>query len=186
MGKMRLEMANVLEEQGVKVRRDGHHFLWVVDFPLFLPAEKGTGLQSAHHPFTAPHPDDAHLLTTSPLDVRGLHYDLVLNGSEIGGGSMRIHQSEIQEYVLEKILKEDPANLHHLLRALRCGAPPHGGIALGLDRLVAILCNANSIRDVVAFPKSVEGKDLMADAPSIISQKEKDLYHIRTVERAAK
>lgn len=185
MGKMRLEMANLLEAQGMKLREDGHHFLWVVDFPLFLPAETGTGMESAHHPFTAPHPDDAHLLTSSPLDVRGLHYDLVLNGAEIGGGSVRIHQSEMQEYVLKEILKEDPAHLHHLLEALRCGAPPHGGIALGLDRLITMLCNANSIRDVIAFPKSLEGKDLMSGAPSNISQKEKEMYHIRTVETAS-
>lgn len=180
MGKMRLEVANHLETQGVKIRTDTYNFLWVVDFPLFLPADdQGSGaIESAHHPFTAPHPDDEHLLRSSPLDVRGLHYDLVLNGSEIGGGSIRIHQSELQEYVLKEILKEDPSNLHHLLKALRCGAPPHGGIALGLDRLMSILCNTKSIRDVIAFPKSLDGKDLMSGAPSSISQKEQELYHI--------
>ncbi|KAI9563756.1 hypothetical protein GHT06_011220 [Daphnia sinensis] len=183
MGKIRLEVANHLETRGVKLRSNSNNFLWVVDFPLFLPSEEldGGPLQSAHHPFTAPHPDDEHLLRSSPLDVRGLHYDLVLNGSEIGGGSIRIHQSELQEYVLKEILQEDPTNLHHLLKALRCGAPPHGGIALGLDRLMSILCDANSIRDVIAFPKSLDGKDLMSGAPSSISQKEKEMYHIGTV-----
>lgn len=181
MGKMRLEVANHLETQGVKLRSNSHNFLWVVDFPLFLPSEDQPDsgiLQSAHHPFTAPHPEDEHLLRTSPLDVRGLHYDLVLNGSEIGGGSIRIHQSEMQEYVLKNILGEDPVHLHHLLKALQCGAPPHGGIALGLDRLMSILCDTNSIRDVIAFPKSLDGKDLMSGAPSLISDKEKEMYHL--------
>lgn len=185
MGKMRVEMANLLESRGVKMRQDGHHFLWIVDFPLFLPAEdRDDGrIESAHHPFTAPHPDDVHLLNTSPLEVRGLHYDLVLNGSEVGGGSIRIHDPEMQDYVLRDILQEDPMSLHHLLRALKSGAPPHGGIALGLDRLVAILCQTSSIRDVIAFPKSLDGKDLMSGAPSPVSTKDKELYHIQTLER---
>lgn len=185
MGKMRLEVANHLETKGVKIRSDSHNFLWVVDFPLFLPSEElgSNQLESAHHPFTAPHPEDEHLLRSSPLQVRGLHYDLVLNGSEIGGGSIRIHQSDVQEYVLKEILKEDPTNLHHLLKALQCGAPPHGGIALGLDRLISILCNTKSIREVIAFPKSLDGKDLMSGAPSAISQKEMEMYHINTVSK---
>lgn len=184
MGKMRLEVANHLETLGVKLRSNSKNFLWVVDFPLFLPSEElgGGPLQSAHHPFTAPHPQDEHLLRSSPLDVRGLHYDLVLNGSEIGGGSIRIHQSDVQELVLKEILQEDPANLHHLLKALSCGAPPHGGIALGLDRLMSIICDTKSIRDVIAFPKSLDGKDLMSGAPSSISEKEKEMYHIGAIQ----
>ncbi|XP_046448820.1 aspartate--tRNA ligase, mitochondrial-like [Daphnia pulex] len=183
MGKMRLEVANHLETLGVKLRSNSKNFLWVVDFPLFLPSEEldGGPLQSAHHPFTAPHPEDEQLLRSSPLDVRGLHYDLVLNGSEIGGGSIRIHQSDVQELVLKEIIQEDPANLHHLLKALSCGAPPHGGIALGLDRLMSIICDTKSIRDVIAFPKSLDGKDLMSGAPSSISEKEKKMYHIGAV-----
>ena len=183
MGKLRLEMANQLEAQGLKLRSDSFNFLWVCDFPLFLPSDDGGVIESAHHPFTAPHPDDVHLLKSDPLKVRGQHYDLVLNGSEIGGGSVRIHQAEMQEYVLKEILKEDVSTLSHLIEALRCGAPPHGGIALGLDRLIAIMCNAKSIKDVIAFPKGNEGRDLMSDAPAAISQKEKELYHIEVVNR---
>ncbi len=186
MGKMRLEVANLLEKQGMKLRKDGHHFLWVVDFPLFLPGEEDTHrIESAHHPFTAPHPEDAHLLATFPLQVRGLHYDLVLNGSEVGGGSIRIHQADMQEYVLREILKENPTDLQHLLKALECGAPPHGGIALGLDRLMTILCDGDSIRDVIAFPKSLDGKDLMSGSPSFISPKDKEMYHIKTVDKVS-
>lgn len=155
--------------------------MWVEDFPLFLPAEEAspTGIESAHHPFTQPHPDDINLIYTDPLKVRGLHYDLVLNGFEIGGGSIRIHDPKLQEYVLNDVLGEDTTNLSHLLEALACGCPPHGGIALGLDRLIAILCQANSIRDVIAFPKSGEGKDLMADAPAAIREEDKVYYHLK-------
>ena len=138
-------------------------------------------MESAHHPFTAPHPDDIHLLYSNPSAVRGLHYDLVLNGSEIGGGSIRIHQSQVQEYVLDSILKEDSTALAHLLQALRCGCPPHGGIALGLDRLLAIMCGAQHIRDVIAFPKALLGKDLMSGAPSYISEGERQMYHLNAV-----
>ncbi|KAK7489758.1 hypothetical protein BaRGS_00018940, partial [Batillaria attramentaria] len=138
----------------------------------------GEGLESAHHPFTAPHPDDERLLHTQPEQVRGLHYDLVLNGQEIGGGSIRIHKADVQRYVLSTILKEDTTQLEHLLFALDSGCPPHGGIALGLDRLVAIACGAQSIRDVIAFPKSANGRDPMSDAPAVVSQEELDAYHI--------
>lgn len=149
---------------------------------MFLPAEgeSPTGLESAHHPFTQPHPDDVDLVYTEPLKVRGLHYDLVLNGFEIGGGSIRIHDPELQLHILRDVLGEDTTNLSHLLEALACGCPPHGGIALGLDRLIAILCQANSIRDVIAFPKTGDGKDLMADAPAPIRDEDKVYYHLKT------
>uniref|UniRef100_A0A8C5GA75 Aminoacyl-transfer RNA synthetases class-II family profile domain-containing protein n=1 Tax=Gouania willdenowi TaxID=441366 RepID=A0A8C5GA75_GOUWI len=155
------------------------HFLWVVDFPLFLPKEeKPDELESAHHPFTAPLVEDTHLLYTQPDKVRGQHYDLVLNGSEIGGGSIRIHKASEQLHVLENILKEDTTLLSHLLEALDSGAPPHGGIALGVDRLVSILVGAQSIRDVIAFPKSFRGHDLMSRAPDYLSEEELNHYHI--------
>ncbi|XP_067846886.1 aspartate--tRNA ligase, mitochondrial isoform X2 [Heptranchias perlo] len=181
LGKLRLECADILESRGVALRDPGlFNFLWVVDFPLFLPKEGSPEeFESAHHPFTAPHPDDAHLIYTEAGKVRSQHYDLVLNGNEIGGGSIRIHNMELQHYVLEKILKEDSGLLSHLLEALDSGAPPHGGIALGLDRLIALTVGASSIRDVIAFPKSFRGRDLMSNAPDYLSPEELSPYHIQ-------
>jgi len=158
-------------------QRDQKMF-WVIDFPMFL-YEEGV-LESAHHPFTAPHPEDYHLLRINPLKCRSLHYDLVLNGQEIGGGSVRIHNSADQKYVLQDILGADISELSHLIQALEMGCPPHAGIALGLDRLIAILTGANSIRDVIAFPKSAEGKDLMAGAPAQITDQQKEMYFIKS------
>ncbi|XP_064848785.1 aspartate--tRNA ligase, mitochondrial isoform X1 [Oncorhynchus masou masou] len=180
LGKLRLQCAELLEGSGVAVRDPSvFHFLWVVDFPLFLPKEEDPDqLESAHHPFTAPLPEDAHLLYSLPHKVRGQHYDLVLNGCEIGGGSIRIHKASDQQHVLETILKEDPTHLSHLLEALDSGAPPHGGIALGLDRFLSIIVGAPSIRDVIAFPKSFRGHDLMSRAPDFVSEDELKSYHI--------
>ncbi|XP_034075856.1 aspartate--tRNA ligase, mitochondrial isoform X2 [Gymnodraco acuticeps] len=180
LGKLRMQCAELLESRGMSVRDpSAFHFLWVVDFPLFLPKEEDPEqLESTHHPFTAPLPEDIHLLYTEPHKVRGQHYDLVLNGCEIGGGSIRIHKASEQLHVLKSILKEDPSLLSHLLEALDSGAPPHGGIALGLDRLVSIMVGAHSIRDVIAFPKSFRGHDLMSCAPDFVSEEELKSYHI--------
>lgn len=183
MGKLRLECADLLELRGMVLRDPAvFSFLWVVDFPLFLAKEEQpTELESAHHPFTAPHSSDMHLLYTEPEKVRGQHYDLVLNGNEIGGGSVRIHDAQLQRYILETLLKEDVRLLSHLLQALDHGAPPHGGIALGLDRLVCLVTGAPSIRDVIAFPKSYRGHDLMSNAPDYVSTEELKPYHIHVL-----
>ncbi|PJF16539.1 Aspartate--tRNA ligase, partial [Paramicrosporidium saccamoebae] len=178
LGKVRSFIIRKLEEtnQSTRYQKQKLAFLWVYDFPLLARAanDPDSGLpprvfESMHHPFTAPVPEDLHLLASSPLQVRGQHYDLVLNGSEIGGGSIRIHSAELQEYILRDIIQlpeSHISNFSHLLAALRSGCPPHGGIALGLDRLVAVMCGADSIRDVIAFPKNSGGLDVCVGAPN--------------------
>ncbi|XP_074102503.1 aspartyl-tRNA synthetase, mitochondrial [Cotesia typhae] len=176
LGKILVEFANIIESKGRQVRTQGYEFLWIVDFPLFEKNDDGS-IASTHHPFTAPHPDDIQYLETDPFNVRGLHYDLVLNGSEIAGGSIRIHNAKLQEKIL-KILNISTSQMKHLLEALASGAPPHGGIAFGMDRLISIICKSPSIRNVIAFPKTMEGRDLMSGAPTEISEEEKKLYHL--------
>jgi aspartyl-tRNA synthetase len=149
-------------------------FLWIIDFPLFLVNEDTGELESAHHPFTRPLDEDMHLLKSDPEKIRAQHYDLVLNGQEIGGG-----ETELQKEILEDILKEDTTELEHMLEALSYGCPPHGGIALGLDRLMMIICKAKSIRDVIAFPKTAGGKDLMSGSPTTVKSEEKEYYHLK-------
>ena len=149
-------------------RRTDHAWLWVTDFPVF---EAGTGgaLAASHHPFVQPRPEDLHLLDSDPLAVRGLAYDLVYNGTELGSGSIRIHDADLQSRVLE-LLGLAPAEIEakfgFLLEALRSGAPPHGGIALGVDRIAARLSGAASLRDVVAFPKTTAARALFEGAPA--------------------
>ncbi|XP_035731567.1 aspartate--tRNA ligase, mitochondrial-like isoform X1 [Vespa mandarinia] len=180
LGKLRIEFTNILENNHLKIRSSGYNFLWLIDFPLFEVNESQL-LKSMHHPFTQPHPEDMKYLITNPEKVRGLHYDLILNGSEIGGGSVRIHDANLQKQIL-KMLDINEEQLSHMLEALSSGAPPHSGIALGLDRLVCLLCNTESIRNVIAFPKTIEGRDLMSGAPIPISTEAKELYHIKTVD----
>ncbi|XP_037926871.1 aspartate--tRNA ligase, mitochondrial isoform X1 [Hermetia illucens] len=181
LGKVRLLYVEDLEKRDLipKRKNNKYNFLWVVDFPMFTRSESDPDvLESTHHPFTAPHEEDRELLKEKEnLDqIRSQAYDLVLNGQEIGGGSIRIHDHEEQLFVLEDILKIPHEHLQHLLSALNSGCPPHGGIALGIDRLMSILCNTKSIRDVIAFPKGLNGKDHLSKAPVPISEEEKELY----------
>lgn len=181
LGKVRLEFTNLLESKGQKIRATGDKLLWITDFPLFSLNTETNQLETMHHPFTQPHPDDMRYLTEDPLKVRGLHYDLVMNGSEIAGGSIRIHNSELQREIF-KMLNIDESHLMHVLEALESGAPPHGGIAIGLDRLTCLLCRTENIKNVIAFPKTMSGRDLMSGAPIPIPEEKKRLYHIRTVD----
>ncbi|KAI0721832.1 tRNA synthetases class II-domain-containing protein [Cerioporus squamosus] len=164
-------------------------FLWVTEFPLFTHADADKDFlahgrwSSSHHPFTAPMREDIERLYSGQIEeVRGQHYDLVLNGQEIGGGSVRVHDAAMQEYIFSQVLQLDEkekASFNHLLQALRFGAAPHGGFAFGFDRLMAILCKSSSIRDVIAFPKTQFGRDLLFKSPSPSSPEVLAQYALR-------
>ncbi len=182
LGKIRLYCADVLKSQGkLSIPADRFDFLWVVDFPLLAYDKEMNRWYSSHHPFTAPVAEDIPLLKNDPKKVRGQHYDIVVNGVELGGGSIRIHQPDVQKTIFEEILQIPPdetkLRFGYMLEAFKYGAPPHGGIALGFDRLIAILCGTSSIRDVIAFPKTAKGVCLMTDSPSAVAPRQlKELY----------
>ena len=186
LGRTRLEAAQLLVKRGkLTIRADQWNFLWVVDFPLMSYDEEHKRYVATHHPFTAPVGEDAALLDSNPKAVRGQHYDVVLNGMELGGGSIRIHQPALQKKVFEDVLKI-PADVvesrfGYMLKAFTYGAPPHGGIAFGLDRMCALLCGTTSIRDVIAFPKTQKAQDLMAQSPTPVTAKQLKELHIQTV-----
>src|SRR5512137_2471507 len=182
LGKLRLYCAEILKASGrLAVPADRFDFLWVVDFPLLSFDKEQNRWYSSHHPFTAPVAEDIAMLKTDPKKVRGQHYDVVVNGVELGGGSIRIHQPDLQKKVFEEVLQIPPdetkLRFGYMLEAFRFGAPPHGGIALGFDRLIAILCGTPSIRDVIAFPKTAKGTCLMTDSPTPVAPRQlRDLH----------
>ena len=182
LGKIRLYCAEVLKSQGkLTIDPTRFDFLWVVEFPLLSYDKEMNRWYSSHHPFTAPVAEDIPLLKEDPKKVRGQHYDIVVNGVELGGGSIRIHQPEVQKTIFEEILAIPPdetkLRFGYMLEAFRFGAPPHGGIALGFDRMCAILCGTTSIRDVIAFPKTAKGVCLMTDSPASVTNRQlRDLH----------
>ena len=156
--------------------------LWVIDFPLFEWDEETQRYYAMHHPFTSPNPDDIPFLDTDPGRVRANAYDMVVNGVELGGGSIRIHDSELQDKMFELLgftQKRAQAQFGFLIDAFKFGAPPHGGLAFGFDRLVSMLCELDSIRDTIAFPKNNSGRDVMTDAPSTIDDSQLDELNIK-------
>jgi aspartyl-tRNA synthetase len=160
-----------------------HHYVWVTEFPLFEGIDDDGNLLAAHHPFTMPHPDDLELLSSDPVKVRSQAYDLVLNGWELGSGSVRIHRADIQSQVFSAlgISDEDAENrFGFLLGAFKYGAPPHAGFAFGIDRLVAIFAGEENIREVIAFPKTQSGSDLMTGAPKSITARQIRDLHLKT------
>ena len=155
-------------------------FAWIQDFPLFKQTSEG-GIKSVHHPFTTHHEDDGELVYTQPLQTRGQSFDLVLNGVEIGGGSIRIHQPALQKHIIESVLEQDSTDLQHLITALGHGCPPHGGFALGLDRILTILMVKSNANDVIAFPKSHAGRDNTIGSPRELTQLELSDYGLRYI-----
>jgi aspartyl-tRNA synthetase len=178
LGQLRLNLA---KKDGL-LRPEDYVFTWVVDFPLLEWDESERRYSSMHHPFTSPHEDDLAKLDSEPGVVRAKAYDLVLNGSEIGGGSIRIHDSSLQRRIFSLLnISDEEARLRFgfFLEALEYGTPPHGGIALGLDRIIALLSAESSIREVIAFPKTAAAVDLMSDAPSSVDARQLRELHIQ-------
>jgi aspartyl-tRNA synthetase len=185
LSELRLEMGTRL---GLR-QKDIFKPLWVIDFPLLEWDEEEKRFFAMHHPFTSPIPDDLPLLASDPARVRANAYDLVINGVEIGGGSVRIHDAAVQKQMF-KVLgfseEEAEEQFGFLLNAFRFGAPPHGGVAFGFDRWVAMLGGQDSIRDFIAFPKNNSGRDVMLDSPSHISAKQLDELHLLLVDKDKK
>ena len=178
LGQLRLAIAKKENLAGP----DSFEFLWVTEFPLLEYHEEDGRWYSMHHPFTSPLDEDIDKVDNNPGVVRAKAYDLVLNGSEIGGGSIRIHDAALQSRMFQRLgISDEEAKLRFgfFLEALAYGTPPHGGIALGVDRIVAILCGESSIREVIAFPKTANAVDLMSDAPSPVDAKQLKELHLK-------
>jgi len=177
LGQIRLALAR---QKGL-LDPDASAFVWVVDFPLLEWDPEARRYNSMHHPFTSPHEDDFDLLDSEPGRARARAYDLVLNGSEIGGGSIRIHDSAVQQRIFALLNigpEEAKTRFGFFLEALEHGTPPHGGIALGLDRIISTLAGEQSIREVIAFPKTANAVDLMSAAPSPVDSKQLRELHL--------
>ncbi len=181
LGNLRLKLAGDL---GL-IKEDEYKILWITDFPLLSYDEEEKRYVAEHHPFTMPRPEDLPLFDTDPLAIRAQAYDIVLNGYEIGGGSMRIYQREVQEKMFQTIglsPEEAREKFGFFLEAFEYGAPPHGGIAFGFDRLVMLLAGKSSLREAIAFPKTANATELMTAAPSPVSQQQLDELHLQIVE----
>jgi aspartyl-tRNA synthetase len=185
-GALRMDLAKKYADKhqafaGDRKDANSYHFLWVTDFPMFEWDETEKRWNAAHHPFTSPHEDDMDKLESDPAMVRALAYDVVLNGTELGSGSIRIHRQDIQQKIFHALgMTEQEAHQRFgfFLEALQYGTPPHGGIALGLDRIVMILAGADSLREVIPFPKTAQAKDLMTDAPTEVDERQLKELHI--------
>ena len=187
--KTRIQLCSLRLEMGKRLGlmdKDKFECLWIIDFPLFEWSDEEQRLMSTHHPFTMPNPDDIPLLDTDPAKVRAKAYDFVCNGIEVGGGSLRIHDGKLQAKMFE-VLGFTPeramAQFGFLINAFKYGAPPHAGLAFGLDRFVSIMAGLDSIRDCIAFPKNNSGRDVMLDAPSCIDDKQLDELEIAIVKK---
>ena len=165
LGRFRLHFGKKLE----LIDENKHNLLWVVDFPMFAYSEEEGRYMSVHHPFTSPNMEDVDKMESDPANCRSIAYDIVYNGTELGGGSVRIHSSELQERVFKALgFTDEEVNqkFSFMVNAFKYGTPPHAGLAIGLDRLIALLAKTDSIRDVIAFPKNSSAKCLMTDAPT--------------------
>jgi aspartyl-tRNA synthetase len=182
LGQLRLDLGRPPVNEGPL------RFLWVTEFPMFEGTDAAGNPLAAHHPFTMPHPDDLDLLESDPLKVRSQAYDLVLNGWELGSGSIRIHRADIQARVFTALGisdEEAEARFGFLLGAFRYGAPPHGGFAVGLDRFAALLAGEENIREVIAFPKTQSGLDPLTGAPKPVDPRILDAVGIRLLPKKA-
>ncbi len=182
LSELRLEMGSQL---GLR-DKNKYSCLWIVDFPMYEWSDEENRLMAMHHPFTSPKPEDIHLLDTDPANVRANAYDRVINGVEVGGGSIRIHDAKLQAKVFE-ILGFKPEEAQNkfgfLMNAFKYGAPPHGGLAYGLDRFVSLFVGLDSIRDCIAFPKNNQGRDVMLNAPGFIDQIQLDELGLKVVDK---
>jgi aspartyl-tRNA synthetase len=193
VGALRLQLAQKFaDKHGLFTQTgtaDDYKFLWVTDFPMYEWDEESKTWNAAHHPFTSPHEDDikSGALFNDKGSVRALAYDIVLNGTELGSGSIRIHRQDVQAEIFRSLGMSDEEakqRFGFFLDALEYGTPPHGGIALGLDRIVMILAGASSLREVIAFPKTAKAIDLMVDAPSPATEQQMKELHLKTVVRS--